>query len=221
MTKREKLIFSLIVLAAIAAPSLMPAFADVISPSINDDEATSYSREPANAAFFGKGVSGRMSEASYMRFGGEQALLEGNFKEAYRKLSKAVQFDPGDPTGHVMLARAMTGILRKSKYTEIDRDFLMRTIREWKQIQRHDADQTEQFEARDNLRKLAKVVKLIKEHDLAVSLAKANEAKAKLADKVPTVESKDKTVVAEESLVETKGKALVAEDALKSDGVTR
>jgi len=226
MKERKILLFILIALAAVAAPSLIPAKpaeADVISPSINDDEATSYSREPANAAFFGKGVSGRMSEASYMRFGGEQALLEGDFKEAYRKLSKAVQFDPGDPTGHVMLARAMTGILRKAKNTEIDRDFLMRTMREWKQIQRHDADQTEQFEARDNLRKLARVVKLIKEHDLAVSLAKANEAKAKLADKVPTGESKDKPVVAEESLVETKGKALVAEKALKLDGseVTR
>lgn len=109
MTKTKKL-SSIFALAAILAVSVdcHVASADTISPQINDDEATSYSREPANAAFFGKGISGRMSEASYMRFGGEQALVEGNFKEAYRKLSKAVQFDPGDPTGHVLLARSMT-----------------------------------------------------------------------------------------------------------------
>lgn len=202
--------------------SVLNARADVISPQINDDEATSYSREPANAAFFGKGISGRMSEASYMRFGGEQALVEGQFKEAYRKLSKAVQLDPGDPTGHVMLARAMTGMLRKSKDTDIDRDLLLRTIREWKLIQRHDADLTEQFEARSNLKKLARVVKLLKERDQNNALVKANEEIPQIADKVPTTGPKGNGVVSDELpdglRNEAKGKVQVAEKAPKLDG---
>ena len=198
------------------------AIADTISPQINDDDATSYSREPANAAFFGKGISGRMSEASYMRFGGEQALVEGNFKEAYRKLSKAVQFDPGDPTGHVLLARSMTGILRKSKDTEIDKALLDRTIREWKMIERHDVDISEQFEARANLRKLSKVVKLLKEREKALALARSNEEKPQIADKVPTTRPKGNGVVSDELPAElsseVKGKAQVAQKAPKLDG---
>lgn len=138
-----------------------PCLADAISPSIGKEDET-YSNEPSNVAFFGKGVSGRMSEASYLRFAGEQGLLEGKFKEAYHSLSKAVQLDPGDPTGHVMLARAMTGMLRKQSMETLDRDLLTRTIKEWKLIQRHDADVSEQFEAAANLRKLAKVVKAMK-----------------------------------------------------------
>lgn len=206
--------------------SCQAAQADTISPQINDDDATSYSREPANAAFFGKGISGRMSEASYMRFGGEQALVEGNFKEAYRKLSKAVQFDPGDPTGHVLLARSMTGILRKSKDTEIDKALLDRTIREWKMIERHDVDITEQFEARANLRKLAKVVKLLKEREKTLALARSNEEKPQIADKVPTTGPKGNGVVSDElpaelsvdMASEAKGKAQVAQKAPKLDG---
>ena len=196
--------------------------ADTISPQINDDDATSYSREPANAAFFGKGISGRMSEASYMRFGGEQALVEGNFKEAYRKLSKAVQLDPGDPTGHVLLARSMTGILRRSKDTEIDKALLDRTIREWKMIGRHDVDITEQFEARANLRKLGKVVKLLKEREKALALVRSNEEKPQIADKVPTTRPKGNGVVSDELPAElsseVKGKAQVAQKVPKLDG---
>ena len=198
------------------------AIADTISPQINDDDATCYCREPANAAFFGKGISSRMSEASYMRFGGEQALVEGNFKEAYRKLSKAVQFDPGDPTGHVLLARSMTGILRKSKDTEIDKALLDRTIREWKMIERHDVDISEQFEARANLRKLSKVVKLLKEREKALALARSNEEKPQIADKVPTTRPKGNGVVSDELPAEhsseVKGKAQVAQKAPKLDG---
>lgn len=213
-------LLSLIVIGGVVGSA--PVCADVISPQINDDDATSYSREPANAAFFGKGISGRMSEASYMRFGGEQALVEGQFKDAYRKLSKAVQLDPGDPTGHVMLARAMTGILRKQKDDEIDRALLLKTIREWKLIQRHDADMSEQWEARTNLRKLARVVKLLKERDQNIALAKANEEKPQIADKVPTTGPKGNGVVSDElptSLPrEGKGPVQVAEKAPKLDG---
>lgn len=63
------------------------ALADVISPSIgseNGGEDDNYSNEPSNVAFFGKGVSGRMSEASYKRFAGEQGLLEGSLKKPIR-----------------------------------------------------------------------------------------------------------------------------------------
>lgn len=158
---------------ALALLKLPAAMADVISPSISDDGET-YSNEPSNAAFFGKGISGRLSEASYMRFAGEQGILEGKFSEAYQRLSKAVQLDPGDPTGHVMLARAMTAMLRKQKLEELDRDLLAKTIKEWKLIQRHDADISEQFEAGANLRKLSRLVKLLKERD-----AKINEGSDK------------------------------------------
>jgi hypothetical protein len=155
------------------------ALADAISPNINDGGKT-YSDEKPNAAFFGKGLGGRLNEASYLRFAAEQAMLENDYEEAYRKASKALQFDSADPHSHVLYAKSMTGKLRKQidgqqdkENLDIDRALLAKCIKEWKLIQHHDADISEQFEARDNVRKLLKIVKLLKQQDeaKAVSIA--------------------------------------------------
>lgn len=155
------------------------AFADAISPNINDGGKT-YSDEKPNAAFFGKGLGGRLNEASYLRFAAEQAMLENDYEEAYRKASKALQFDSADPHSHVLYAKSMTGKLRRQidaqqdkGNLDIDRALLAKCIKEWKLIQHHDADISEQFEARDNVRKLLKIVKLLKQQDeaKAVSIA--------------------------------------------------
>lgn len=156
-----------IIPAALISAALLwaqPSQADVISPSI-DREQEVYSSELPNAAFFGRGISGRMSEASHLRFNGEQFLLERRYKDAYRVLSKAVQLDSGDPTGHVLLARSMTGLLRKADGT-YDEDMLNRVVKEWKMIAYHDADISEQFEAKAQLRKLGKIVKALKKEKL-------------------------------------------------------
>lgn len=158
---------------ALSVVFISPASADVISPSIDRDQEV-YSQEAPNAAFFGRGVSGRMSEASHLRFNAEQCLMERRYKDAYRAISKAVQLDPGDPTGHVMLARSMTGLLRKAD-GNIDEDMLARAIKEWKLIAYHDADLTEQLEAKGQLRKLGKVAKAIKKERAAVAKARSKE----------------------------------------------
>jgi hypothetical protein len=115
----------------------------------------------------------------------------------------------------------MTGILRQSKDTDIDKALLDRTIREWKMIERHDVDITEQFEARANLRKLAKVVQLLKEREKTLALAASNEEKPQIADKVPTTGPKGNGVVSDELSAElsseVKRKAQVAQKAPKSD----
>lgn len=174
MSKTLKLLLP-VVLAALQTP----AMADAISPNIDRDEEV-YSHEAPNAAFFGKGVSGRMSEASYLRFTAEHALLERRYKDAHRAISKAVQLDPGDPTGHVMLARSLSGMLR-TRAGAVDEELLARTIKEWKLISLHDADLTEQFEARANLKKLNKLAKSLKQQKM--QLAKEEAQKALVADK--------------------------------------
>ncbi len=165
----KELSFSLVFALSFA----IPVFADVISPSIDRDQEV-YSQEAPNAAFFGRGVSGRMSEASHLRFNAEQCLLERRYKDAYRAISKAVQLDPGDPTGHVMLARSMTGMLRKAD-GKIDEDMLVRAMKEWKLIAYHDADLTEQLEAKGQLRKLGKIAKAIKKERAAIAKARIKE----------------------------------------------
>jgi hypothetical protein len=178
MNAQTKALSTILVLAGLITLPATAAFADAISPGINNDDGDTYSSESANSAFFGRGVSGRMSEASYLRFASEQALLEKRYDEAYRKLSKAVQLDPGDPTGHVMLARSMNGVLRRSAAKgKIDEELLAKLIREWKLIAYHDADLTEQLEAKGQLRQLNKIVKALKQKK--EMLAKAESEKQK------------------------------------------
>ncbi|MBK7748765.1 MAG: hypothetical protein IPP57_21355 [Candidatus Obscuribacter sp.] len=160
------------IIALLGAILPLPVMADAISPNIDREEEV-YSHEAPNAAFFGKGASGRMTEASYLRFTAEQSLLERRYKDAYRATSKAVQLDPGDPTGHVMLARSLSGMLR-TKSGAIDEDLLNRTIKEWRLIAMHDVDLTEQLEAKANLKKLNKIAKAIKQQKMQLAKAKAD-----------------------------------------------
>lgn len=147
---------------AIVLPSLFdsPAFADAISPNITSGGKV-YSEERPHKEFFGNGMSGRLSEASYLRFMGEQALDDGDLPNALKKLSKAVQLDPGDPTGHMMYARAMTTKINRTlrKGEPIDEELLANCIEEWKLIWRHDADTSEQAEAKAQARRLVRIAK--------------------------------------------------------------
>lgn len=83
------------------------AWSDAISPSIKETSQT-YSNEKPDRAFYGTGIAGRMSEASALRFRGEQETQDGDIDLALRQLGKAVQLDPGDPTGHLLYARALS-----------------------------------------------------------------------------------------------------------------
>lgn len=138
------------------------AHADTISPNITSGGKV-YSEERPNKEFFGSGMSGRLSEASYLRFSGEQALDDGDLDVALKKLSKAVQLDSGDPGGHLLYARAMTGKINRTlrKHEDVDQELLMDCIDEWKLIWRHDADTSEQAEAKAQARRLVQIAKLL------------------------------------------------------------
>lgn len=155
-------------LSLVLASPLMPhglidaAHADTISPNITSGGRV-YSEEKPDRAFFGTGMSGRLSEASYLRFMGEQALDDGDVSTALKKLSKAVQLDAGDPTGHMLFARAMTMKINRTirKGEDVDRELLDDCIAEWRLIARHDADTSEQAEAKVQYRRLTKIAKLL------------------------------------------------------------
>lgn len=135
--------------------------ADSISPGISDGGKI-YSEERPNKEFFGSGMSGRLSEASYLRFMGEHDLEDGNFDAAMSKLAKAVQLDPGDPGGHVLYARAMTSAFHHGlRRQRPDRELLRKCIEEWNLIWHHDADGSEQVEAKGQARRLKKIAKTL------------------------------------------------------------
>jgi hypothetical protein len=134
-----------------------PAHADAISPSIKETSAN-YSDEKPNSTFYGTGIAGRMSEASALRFQGEQDTHEGTYDSAIRKLAKAVQLDPGDPSGHLLYARALSAKIKSGKVTEKELDT---ALREWRLLWHHDSDQNEQFEAHMEARHLGKVAKAL------------------------------------------------------------
>ena len=134
--------------------------ADNISPGINNGDKV-YSRQKPDKEFFGTGVSGRLSEASYLRFMGEQDLDDGNWEEAVQRLAKAVQLDSGDPRGHILYAKAMTSKFNAGIKSPggPDLSLLKDCIEEWKLIWHHDADAIEQFEARAQARRLSRFAK--------------------------------------------------------------
>jgi hypothetical protein len=146
--------------------SHLAVFADAISPAITAG-GRAYSHEEPNSSFYGTGVSGRLAEASALRFEGDQETVSGDFDSAMPKLAKAVQLDPNDPSGHILYARAMTGKINSSP--EPDPAMLNLAIHEWKLIWRHDADLTEQTEGRQQTRALMKIAK---------KMAKEQEEKA-------------------------------------------
>ena len=119
-------------------------------------------------------MAGRLSEASELRFQGEQTMVDGKLEEATRQLAKAVQLDPGDAYGHVLYARVLT----KSFYANkgpVDEDLLKRCISEWKLIWHHDADAGEQSEAKWQVWRLYRLSR-------ALDKRKRQESKALLAE---------------------------------------
>lgn len=158
------------------------ALADAISPNINTSDKV-YSREKPRSSFYGTGVSGRMSEASALRFEGDQLTIEGKYEEALKLLTKAVQLDPQDPTGHLFLARALTGKLKGQDFGTLDEKLLARCYEEWTLIRRHDADHENQYEAKKNLRFIKRVAKAVEEEKLPPE--ERNKKKSFLAGKNP------------------------------------
>lgn len=160
------------------------ALADAISPHITSGGKV-YSEEKPNREFFGTGMSGRLSEASHLRFTGEQALDDGDLSTALKKLSKAVQLDPGDPTGHLMYARAMTSKINRAlkKGQEVDAELMSDCIEEWKLIWRHDADTSEQAEAKAQWRRLARIAKLMNPQEESRFAKLMGKGRQKLASK--------------------------------------
>ncbi|MFN8553842.1 MAG: hypothetical protein U0103_20400 [Candidatus Obscuribacterales bacterium] len=142
------------------------ALADAISPAIKAD-GKQYSKDAANTSYFGTGISGRLTEASTLRFEGEQETAAANHDTAIRKLQKAVQLDPADPTGHILLARALSAKVRSTAHP--DQKLLAQAIEEWKLIWHHDADLLEQVEGRRETHALTKIAK---------ALAKQSQRKA-------------------------------------------
>jgi len=138
--------------------SHIPAIADAISPAITGD-GKQYSKDLANSAYFGSGISGRLTEASTLRFEGEQETASGNHDVAIKKLRKAVQLDPADPTGHILYARALSAKVRSSQSP--DPSLIAQAIEEWKLIWHHDADLLEQVEGRRESRALSKLAKSV------------------------------------------------------------
>ena len=134
------------------------ANADAISPAIRES-GTKYSSEKPNKAYYGTGVSSRMTEASELRFQGEQDIEDAKFDDAIRKLAKAVQLDPGDPEGHLLYARALTKKIDTGK--GVTQDMVAKAKGEWGLLWHHDADYSEQFEAKMSSRHVAKVAKAL------------------------------------------------------------
>ncbi len=161
---------------AMVVPLLMmaPVRADNISPHVSAAGRV-YSKEPPNSAHYGTGISGRMTEASELRYLGEQDLNSGDLDDAVRKLGKAVQLDSGTPTGHVLYARAITAKFYANK-GEVDEKLLRDCLYEWRMLWRHDADQLEQQEARAQAIKLGKIAR-------ALAKKKKETAKQMLAER--------------------------------------
>ena len=154
------------------------ALADNINPNINNGDRD-YSTEKPNSAYYGTGYTGRMTEASQLRFEADQLMADGKLEEAKKKLGKAVMLDAGDPEGHLMYARLITRMLYAKK--TVDEKLLAQCLEEWQMIWHHDSDQTEQAEAKAQARRLMRIAKALarqkKEMDKDKALA-ASEKKS-------------------------------------------
>jgi len=157
MTNRSKTLARTAVCLVVATAFSQAALADAISPSIND-AGRLYSKEKPDSEIFGTGSAGRLCEASQLRFKAERLILDGEIDDALKVLTKAVQFDPEDPGGHVLLARAMTTKI-KSNRNNIDWELYGQCLDEWNLIAKHDADHIEQQEARTAIATLKKMAK--------------------------------------------------------------
>ncbi len=155
-----KIIAYRLALAVMIASVLAPcANADVTSPSIKD-RGKKYSHEKPNSAYYGTGSAARLVEASELRFKVDELLQAGEWEKALPIVRKAVQLDPGDPTGHLYLARTLTMKFYQSKGAPDERT-MEEAMREWEMIRRHDADPNEQWEAGTEVKKMRKIAKIL------------------------------------------------------------
>jgi hypothetical protein len=135
----------------------LPVLADAISPGISNTPQRTYSKEKPQSDLYGSGSASHYTEASVLRFEGEQATEDHKLDLAIKKLSKAVQLDPGDPDGHLLLARAMSKQIDDSK--EVSPELLNNALSEWRLLWHHDADYLEQREAHNEAKRLMKIAK--------------------------------------------------------------
>lgn len=156
-TAASLLLASLAASLAFSAFNVLPVAADSISPNINDGDKV-YSSEKPNSAYFGKGMTGRLNEASTLRFTGEHHISEGEHDEAIKVLNKAVQLEPDYPEGHMLLARAMTAKIKKTR-SNPDLTLVKQALDEWQLLSLHDAYYEDQLEARTNIALIKKIAK--------------------------------------------------------------
>ena len=164
--------------SAMVALSPLAVFADAISPSIKDT-GKKYSTEPPKADYYGTGIGGRAMEAMDLRFQVERALQDAEWDIAISKAKKATQLDPADPGTHLLLARAMTKKLYTNK-GPVDEKLLRQCLYEWTLLWHHDSDQWDQLEAKNESKRLARIVKVLDEQKLAEQQAR-EQAKEALA----------------------------------------
>jgi hypothetical protein len=136
---------------------------EAISPAIKETTEQVYSTEKPNSQIYGSGLSAHLTEASVLRFQGEQDIEDHNFDEAIRKLSKSVQLDPGEPEGHLLYARAMSKKISTGK--GVTPDLVTKALQEWRLLWRHDADFSEQQEAHWETRRLTHVAKILSKQE--------------------------------------------------------
>ncbi|HEY9790767.1 MAG TPA: tetratricopeptide repeat protein [Candidatus Obscuribacterales bacterium] len=168
---------------ALAAGFVFPAsvLADAISPAIKPTGKV-YSKEKPDVSMYGTGVGGRYMEASMLRFEIDRHLQDGEYDKAIQKSRKACQLDPGDPETHMLLAKALTQKLEQTK-GKIDEKLLVEAMGEWRLLWLHNADQSEQLEAKLNFMRMKLVARgLAKQHQL--------EEKAKLKTQQTLAEKK-------------------------------
>jgi hypothetical protein len=166
-------------LAVIAPILLAPAVqADVTSPDIKD-KGKRYTQEKAHKEIYGTSSSGRLVEASELRILVDGLIADGEWEAAIPKARKAVQLDPGDPGGHLALARILTRKFYDTK-GRVDEKLLNEVIGEWQIIRFHDVDPTEQWEAGQTVKKLQKIAKAIEKDKLEREKARERAEKESL-----------------------------------------
>lgn len=169
--------------------SIPMASADVTSPMIKD-RGRKYTEEKPLTTYYGTGAAGRMTEASELRFQAESLFTAGEWEKAIPVAKKAVQFDAGDPMGHLILARALTQKFYQQKGA-IDEKLLAECLREWQLIRYHDADPTEQWEAGNNAKRLIKIARALEKEKKERMRIEEEKLQAQLAAKaVPAQKQK-------------------------------
>ncbi|HEY9773290.1 MAG TPA: hypothetical protein V6C81_05725 [Planktothrix sp.] len=139
------------------------AYCDAISPSIKEATDDSYSKEKPDSTFYGTGTGSHLTEASVLRFQGEQDMDNHEWDAAIRKLSKAVQLDAAEPEGHVLYARALTRKIEAGQ--NVTPEMVQMAQQEWKLLWHHDSDYLEQIEAKNESRRLSRVAKMLEKQD--------------------------------------------------------